>query len=109
MLGNLYRPLSDGESRDTLVAALDAGVTYVDTAPRYGHGLSERRVGDVLRGRPRVTLSTKVGRIFRANPRLEGDAERNGFYSPMPFESVYDYSYGGVMRSYEDSLQRLGL
>lgn len=109
MLGNLYRPLGDGESRDTLNAALDAGVTYVDTAPRYGHGLSERRVGDVLRARPHVALSTKVGRLFRANPKLEGSAERNGFFSPMPFESTYDYSYGGIMRSYEDSLQRLGL
>ena len=109
MLGNLYQPLGDGESRETLAAALDAGMTYVDTAPRYGHGLSERRVGDVLRERSNVQLSTKVGRLFRANPKLQGNAERNGFRSPMPFESIYDYSYGGVMRSYEDSLQRLGL
>ena len=109
MLGNLYQPLSDEESRETLVAALDAGMTYVDTAPRYGHGLSERRVGDILRERSDVILSTKVGRLFRANPKLKGNAERNGFRSPMPFEAVYDYSYDGVMRSYEDSLQRLGL
>jgi D-threo-aldose 1-dehydrogenase len=109
LLGNLYHPLSDGESRGALTAALDAGMTYVDTAPRYGHGLSERRVGDVVRDRSHVTLSTKVGRLFRANPNLKGYAERNGFCSPLPFESVYDYSYDGVMRSYEDSLQRLGL
>lgn len=109
MLGNLYQPMSDRDARDTLVAALDAGMTYVDTAPRYGHGLSERRVGDVLRERSGTTLSTKVGRLFRANAALGGTAERNGFHSPMPFESAYDYSYGGIMRSYEDSLQRLGL
>ena len=109
MLGNLYQPLSEPDARNTLEAALDAGIAYVDTAPRYGHGLSERRVGDVLRGRRDVVLSTKVGRLFRANPALGGYAERNGFCSPMPFESHYDYSYDGVMRSYEDSLQRLGL
>ena len=109
MLGNLYQPMSDSDAHDTLAAALDAGIIYVDTAPRYGHGLSERRVGDVLRGRSDTTLSTKVGRLFRANAALGGIAERNGFHSPMPFEAVYDYSYDGIMRSYEDSLQRLGL
>jgi D-threo-aldose 1-dehydrogenase len=109
MLGNLYHPMGDEAARDTLTAALDSGMTYIDTAPRYGHGLSERRVGDAVRGRADVVLSSKVGRLFRANPALKGDGERNGFRSPMPFESVYDYSYGGIMRSYEDSLQRLGL
>jgi len=109
MLGNLHRPMGDRDAHETLAAALDAGMTYVDTAPRYGHGLSERRVGDVLRGRSGVALSTKVGRLFHANTALGGYAERNGFCSPLPFESVYDYSYGGIMRSYEDSLQRLGL
>ncbi|HXS07034.1 MAG TPA: aldo/keto reductase [Rhizomicrobium sp.] len=109
MLGNLYHPMSDGEAHDALTAALDAGMTYIDTAPRYGHGLSERRVGDVVRARADVILSSKVGRLFRANPKLKGDGERNGFRSPLPFESAYDYSYGGIMRSYEDSLQRLGL
>src|SRR6185312_15423585 len=89
MLGNLYRPMSDSDARNTLEAALDAGMTYVDTAPRYGHGLSERRVGDVLRERSDVALSTKVGRLFHANAALGGTAERNGFHSPMPFESVY--------------------
>ena len=109
MLGNLHRPMRDDDARDTLVAALDSGMTYVDTAPRYGHGLSERRVGDVLRGRSEIILSTKVGRLFHANAALGGYGEREGFHSPMPFESRYDYSYGGIMRSYEDSLQRLGL
>ena len=109
MLGNLYHPMSDSDARATLAAALDSGMTYVDTAPRYGHGLSERRVGDVLRERSNVVLSTKVGRLFHANAALGGYGERDGFHSPMPFESVYDYSYSGILRSYEDSLQRLGL
>ncbi len=108
-VGNLYRPISDADARATLGAALDAGLTYVDTAPRYGHGLSERRVGDVVRGRDDVVLSTKVGRLLTPVPSLKGDGERHGFRSPMPFEQVYDYTYDGVMRSYEDSLQRLGL
>src|SRR5579871_4511428 len=77
MLGNLYRPMHDREAHDTLMAALEAGMTYVDTAPRYGHGLSERRVGDVLREHANVTLSTKVGRLFYANPTLVGYGERN--------------------------------
>src|SRR6185312_12247607 len=94
MLGNLYRPMSDSDARNTLEAALDAGLTYIDTAPRYGHGLSERRVGDVLRQRADIVLTSKVGRLFHANAALKGQAERNDFYSPMPFESVYDYSYG---------------
>ena len=108
-LGNLYRPVGDGEARATLEAALEAGLTYVDTAPRYGHGLSERRVGDLLRDRRDTVLSTKVGRLLTPDPNLSGDAERYGFRSALPFEQVYDYSHDGVMRSYEDSLQRLGL
>ena len=108
-VGNLYHPVSDADARATLSAALDAGLTYVDTAPRYGHGLSERRVGDQVRGRDDVVLSTKVGRLLTPDPRLTGDGERHGFRSPLPFEQVYDYSHDGIMRSYEDSLQRLGL
>jgi D-threo-aldose 1-dehydrogenase len=108
-VGNLYRPVSESEARTTLAAALDAGLTYVDTAPRYGHGLSERRVGDLVRGREDVVLSTKVGRLLTPDASLKGDGERYGFRSPMPFEQVYDYSHDGIMRSYEDSLQRLGL
>lgn len=108
-LGNLYRPISDAEARASLEAALAAGITYIDTAPRYGHGLSERRVGDVIRGRDDVVLSSKVGRLFKADRALKGDAERHGFRSPMPFDQVYDYSHDAILRSYEDSLQRLGL
>ncbi len=108
-LGNLYQPVSDLEARATLEHALAAGMNYVDTAPHYGHGLSERRTGDVLRGRDGIVLSSKVGRLLRADPALRGDAERQGFRSPLPFERHFDYSHDGILRSYEDSLQRLGL
>ncbi len=108
-LGNLYQPVAEADARATLEAALEMGATYVDTAPYYGFGLSERRVGDVLRERQGWTLSSKVGRLLRPLPAPSGDAERHGFRSPMPFEPLYDYTYDGVLRSYEDSLQRLGL
>ena len=107
-LGNLYRAIGDEDSRATLDAAWDEGVRYYDTAPFYGFGLAERRIGDGLRDRPRDSyiLSTKIGRLLR--PIAEA-SERNGFVSPMPFEPVFDYSYDGVMRSFEHSIQRLGL
>lgn len=109
-LGNLYQSITDVEAGATLERALAAGMNYVDTAPHYGHGLSERRVGDTLRARNGVVLSTKVGRLLRADATLRGDdSEREGFRSPLPFVRHYDYTYDGILRSYEDSLQRLGL
>jgi len=108
-LGNLYRAVSDAQARDTATAAIEAGITYFDTAPYYGFGLSERRVGDALRGQDGIVLSTKVGRLLKANATLKADAERHGFYSPMPFEPEFDYSFDGVMSSWEASKQRLGL
>ena len=110
-LGNLYRSVTDVQARETLQCALDAGLRYMDTAPYYGFGLSERRVGDVLRREPRnsFVLSTKVGRLLQPCGSGDEGETRHGFRSPMPFKPVYDYSYDGVMRSYEDSLQRLGL
>lgn len=110
-LGNLYQSVSDAEARATLETAWAAGLRYFDTAPYYGFGLSERRVGDVLRSMDRngFVLSTKVGRLLSPAPHITHARERHGFHSPMPFEPVYDYSYDGVMRSFEDSLQRLGL
>jgi len=107
-VGNLYRELSEKAARDLLAAAWQAGFRYYDTAPHYGQGLSERRVGDMmrpLRGADHV-LSTKVGRLLRTAPYA---GERHAFVSPMPFDIHYDYSYDGVMRSFEDSIQRLGL
>lgn len=109
-LGNLYAPLSDDEARDTLAAALDGGIGYVDTAPYYGFGLSERRTGDAVRARSAdVVISTKVGRLLTPAPDIVDDRERHGFRSRMPFEPLFDYSYDGVLRSFEASQQRLGL
>lgn len=108
-LGNLYRSVSDREARETLASAIDLGIGYFDTAPYYGFGLSERRSGDVLRGERDVVVSTKVGRLLRPAPDAEVSAERSGFFSPMPFEPVFDYSYDGILRSHDHSLQRLGL
>ncbi len=108
-LGNLFRPLAGQTARATLAAAIDGGFGYFDTAPFYGFGLSERRLGDVLRGRDFV-LSTKVGRLLQPAARPAGEGEvRHGYATPMPFEPVFDYSYDAVMRSYRESLQRLGL
>lgn len=110
-LGNLYRTITDTQARETVRHALDAGLRYLDTAPYYGFGLSERRVGDALRGERRdgFVLSTKVGRLLQPCGPVDENKARHGFCSPMPFEPVYDYSYDGIMRSYEHSLQRLGL
>jgi D-threo-aldose 1-dehydrogenase len=89
-------------------AAWEAGVRYVDTAPFYGVGQAERCVGDALRDRPRDewVLSTKVGRLLRPNST---GIHPDGRHHPLPFDPVYDYSYDGLMRSFEDSFQRLGL
>ncbi|HEX3953462.1 MAG TPA: aldo/keto reductase [Stellaceae bacterium] len=89
-------------------AAWAAGVRYVDTAPFYGVGQAERAVGDALRERPRDewVLSTKVGRLLRPNAT---GTHADGRHHPLPFDPIYDYSYDGIMRSFEDSFQRLGL
>lgn len=107
-LGNLYHPISDYDATELLNNAWEAGFRYYDTAPHYGQGLSERRMGDLLRPRSNepYVLSSKVGRLLKPAGYVK---ERHGFHSPMPFDITYDYSYDGVMRSYEDSLQRLGL
>ena len=109
-LGNLFKPLPDAIARETLTAAERAGFGYYDTAPFYGFGLSERRLGDSLRARKDIVLSTKVGRLLKpvAGP-VDETIARHGYATPMPFEPVYDYSYDAVMRSFEESLQRLGL
>lgn len=108
-LGNLYREVGDDQARSTVLAALAAGIRHVDTAPYYGFGLSERRVGDAVRGFNEVVISTKVGAILRPDSGCDVGAEREGFRSPMPFAYRCDYSYDGIMRSWEASLQRLGL
>jgi D-threo-aldose 1-dehydrogenase len=107
-LGDLFVRLSDEEADAVLRAAWDAGVRYFDTAPLYGHGQSEHRVGRFLRTKPReeLVLSTKVGRVLRAS---RGSFDPGVWVGGLPFESAFDYGYDGVMRSYKDSLQRLGL
>src|ERR1700688_2061692 len=78
-LGNLYRAISDEEARATLTSATSAGIGYVDTAPFYGFGLSERRVGDALRGNRNIVISTKVGRLLGPAHEVVDDRERCGF------------------------------
>lgn len=115
-LGNLYEPVSDETARATVDAAWDAGVRTFDTAPHYGLGLSERRLGAALHGRPRdeYTLSTKVGRILvpdaegRGGDDLANDLA-NGFAVAATHRRVWDFSADGVLRSLEASLDRLGL
>jgi D-threo-aldose 1-dehydrogenase len=108
-LGNMHRVLSEAEAQDTVQSAWDADLRYYDTAPFYGHGLSESRIGAVLRQQLRSSyvLSTKVGRLLK--PCAAGE-ENSGIYLNTPQLRVdYDYSYDGVMRSYESSLERLGV
>src|SRR5437588_10996667 len=107
-LGGSRIAVSRQEAEAIVGAAWAAGVSYIDTAPYYGVGQAERCVGDAMRWVPRDewVLSTKVGRLLRPRRTAAEDKERR---YPVPFEPVYDYSYDGVMRSFEDSLQRLGL
>jgi D-threo-aldose 1-dehydrogenase len=108
-MGGSRIPVTREESEKMVRAAWQAGVRYVDTAPFYGVGAAEHRVGDALRDEPRDAwaLSTKVGRLLR--PRRNPGGATDGRLAPLPFEVVYDYSYDGIMRSVEDSYQRLGL
>ncbi|MGA3402533.1 MAG: aldo/keto reductase [Acetobacteraceae bacterium] len=109
-LGDLFDVVEDADAGATLQAAWDAGIRYYDTSPWYGRGQSEHRFGRALYRRPRAeyVLSTKVGRLFRAFHDAENFA--HGFWrGGLKFQHRFDYSYDGVMRSFEDSLQRLGL
>jgi len=105
-LGNLYRAIADEVACDTLRAALNAGITYVDTAPHYGQGLAEQRIS-AMADTP-FSLSTKVGRVLTPIEAPVRGTIRHGFVDGNPFEPVFDYTYNGVMRSYHDSLARLG-
>lgn len=108
-LGNQFRTVSEEDSRGVFERSWDAGLRYFDTAPMYGHGLAEHRTGEALRHRPRedYVLSTKVGRLLI--PANRADAKSPFWVDALPFRCEYDYSYDGVMRSFEDSLQRLAL
>ena len=108
-LGNLYRAITDDEADAILDAAWEAGVRYYDTAPLYGLGLSETRLNRFLRDKPRddYVLSTKIGRLLKATTPDKRDGFGKWFDVPARNE-VYDYTYDGVMRSLEFSLERLG-
>ncbi|WP_340374654.1 aldo/keto reductase [Streptomyces sp. SS7] len=111
-LGNLFHPVTDEAAHATVEAAWDAGIRTFDTAPHYGLGLSERRLGAALRDRARdtYTLSTKVGRLLVPNPQgSAGDDLAHGFAVPAARRRVWDFSADGVLRSLEASLERLGL
>ena len=109
-LGDLFEVLDDGVAGAALQAAWDAGIRYYDTSPWYGRGQSEHRFGRALYRKPRgeFVLSTKVGRLFRPSrdeARFDGGFWKGG----LKFPHQFDYSYDGVMRGFEDSLQRLGM
>ncbi|KQY79473.1 aldo/keto reductase [Pelomonas sp. Root1444] len=108
-LAGLYEAVDDATATATLQAAWDRGLRYIDTAPFYGYTLSERRVGAFLAGRPRdsFVVSTKVGRLMQPDATVAPGSD--GWAAPLPFRPVFDYSHAGVMRSFEDSLARLGL
>lgn len=106
-IGNLYRVVSDAEAQATLAAAFTAGIGYFDTAPHYGFGLAERRLGTALADfdpQGNAMISTKVGRLLLPT---EARGERHGFVDADPFEPHFDYSHDAVLRSFEGSLGRL--
>lgn len=110
-LGELFLKVPESQAQETLQAAWEAGIRYFDTAPWYGHGLSEHRIGHLLRQQnPEEFLcSTKVGRVYsRFRGRAE-DCQSAPWTGGLPFTLRFDYTYDGIMRSYEDSLMRLGL
>lgn len=109
-LGNLYRVTTDAEARGAVEAAWDGGIRMFDTAPHYGVGTSERRLGALLQDRPReeYLLSTKVGRLLRPGPG-DGDDLDNGFAAPDDLVREWDMSERGIRASHEASLERLGL
>lgn len=108
-IGNIFRPIEDGTADAMVQGAWEAGVRYYDTAPMYGHGLSELRCGSSLRWKNRddFVLSSKVGRILR--PKRRSEIDFSPWVDAAANEVIFDYSYDGTMRAFEDSMQRLAL
>lgn len=106
-IGNLYQAVSDAQAQKVIDTAWQAGVRYFDTAPHYGRGRSEQRLGQYLKRKPRdsYTLSTKVGRVLFPGQAM---TEADGFVDPLPNDVRYDYSGDGIEASLETSLERLG-
>lgn len=108
-IGNLYAATSDEKAHAVIETCRNFGINYFDTAPEYGHGLSEHRLGNALRkySRQDYFLSTKVGDLlYIKHNQLP---PKNKFIDKLPFHLKFDYSYSGIMRAFEDSMQRLGL
>ncbi|HEU5222793.1 MAG TPA: aldo/keto reductase [Candidatus Lumbricidophila sp.] len=112
-IGNLYSERTEEQAQGALAAAWDGGIRYYDTAPHYGIGLSERRLGSFLRTKPRdeFVISTKVGRVLDPNPDFTGgsDLPTGGFAVPNTHLRRWDPTEAGIRRSLDDSLERLGL
>ena len=110
-IGGLFEPVSDADGEAVVRSALDRGMRYVDTAPLYGLGASERRVGAALAGRPRdsFTVSTKVGRLVRHEPATYESLPEGMWHVPDTLKPVFDYSRDGIRRSLSESLERLRL
>jgi D-threo-aldose 1-dehydrogenase len=111
-IGNLYNVVPTDTALATVTAAWDAGIRYFDTAPHYGLGLAEKRLGAALAGRPRdeYVVSTKVGRLLEAHPAPTGsDLATGGFAVRDDLMRVWDLSADGVRRSIEASLARMAL
>jgi D-threo-aldose 1-dehydrogenase len=109
-LASIFTAVPDDDARATVRRGLEAGINYFDTAPQYGYARAEHLVGDALRfHREGTIVSTKVGRLLKPVPPSGKRDYLHNWVDPFPFEQVYDYSYDAVMRSFEDSLQRLGL
>lgn len=109
-LGEIYARIPEARARETLETAWASGIRYFDTSPWYGRGLSELRFGEMLRQQPReaFVLSTKVGRTFH-RPLNPATFKEEFWAGGLPFQHRFDYTYDGIMRSYEQSLMRLGL
>src|SRR5215212_3986164 len=109
-LGDAREPTPEAQATLTIEAAYAAGIGYFDTAPWYGTGKSEHRLGSVLSTKPRdsFVLSTKVGRVL-VRPRDPAHFQQERWVGGLPFELRFDYTRDGVLRSYEDSLARLGM
>ncbi|WP_194762493.1 aldo/keto reductase [Microbacterium sp. UFMG61] len=111
-LGNLFRALTDDQAWAVLDAAWESGIRFFDTAPHYGLGLSERRLGAFLQTKPRkdYVLSTKVGRLLRPNPDHDGGLDTaNDFHVPDDLRRVWDFSADGIRASLAESRERLGI
>lgn len=110
-LGNHLRALTDVQARELLETAWDGGIRHFDTAPHYGLGLSERRLGAFLATKPReeYVVSTKVGRLLEPNPDGADRLDDEGFVVPAESRRVWDFTEAGIRRSLEESLVRLGI